>query len=131
MVIPAMDHIDEHLATATLSADYSKAIKAALAIGKATLNWYYNKKDHSEIYRITMGMFSIFNTFNSYLIFNLSFTSSTQAQILSKGWMGGDLGDKSRGNCSYRVFRFIIFFVYKTVGTTTVDSGPVLYLYIT
>ena len=30
MVIPAIDHIDEHLATATLSADYPKAIKVAL-----------------------------------------------------------------------------------------------------
>ena len=41
MVIPAMDHIDEHLATAALSAAYPKAIKAVLAIGKKTLNRYY------------------------------------------------------------------------------------------
>lgn len=55
MVIPAMDHIDEHLATAALNADYPMAIKAALAIGKRTLNRYYNKTDHSEIFRIAMG----------------------------------------------------------------------------
>ena len=51
-----MDHIDEHLATAALNLDYPLAIKAALAVGKATLNRYYNKTDHSEVYRIAMGM---------------------------------------------------------------------------
>jgi hypothetical protein len=50
-----MDHIDEHLATAALNPDYPLAIKAALAVGKATLNRYYNKTDHSEVYRIAMG----------------------------------------------------------------------------
>ena len=50
-----MDHIDTHLATATLSTDYSPSIRAALAMGKKTLNRYYNKTDHSEIYRIAMG----------------------------------------------------------------------------
>ncbi|KAF8797538.1 hypothetical protein BYT27DRAFT_7219086 [Phlegmacium glaucopus] len=29
-------------------------LKAALAIGKKTLNWYYNKTDHSEVFRIAM-----------------------------------------------------------------------------
>jgi hypothetical protein len=54
-VIPAMDHIDEHLATAALNPDYPMPIKAALAIGKKTLNRYYNKTDHSENFRIAMG----------------------------------------------------------------------------
>ena len=44
-----MDHIDQHLATTALNADYPMAIKAALAIGKTTLNRYYNKTEHSEI----------------------------------------------------------------------------------
>ena len=53
-----MDHIDEHLATAALNADYPMAIKAALAIGKKTLsNRYYNKTDLSEIFRIAMSLF--------------------------------------------------------------------------
>ena len=51
-----MDHIDEHLATAAIGNTYPLAIKAALAIGKKTLNRYYNKTDHSEVYRIAMGM---------------------------------------------------------------------------
>lgn len=52
-----MDHIDEHLATASVNADYPAAVKAALAIGKKTLNRYYNKTDHSKIFRIAMGIF--------------------------------------------------------------------------
>ncbi|TFK59317.1 hypothetical protein BDN72DRAFT_946352, partial [Pluteus cervinus] len=56
MVIPAMDHIDTHLATAATSSTYSVAIKAALTIGKRTLNRYYSKTDHSKVFRIAMGM---------------------------------------------------------------------------
>ena len=50
-----MDHIDEHLATAAIEPDYSLAIKSALAIGKKTLNRYYDKTDLSEVFRIAMG----------------------------------------------------------------------------
>ncbi len=54
-----MDHIDEHLATAALNSAYPLAIKAALAVGKRTLNRYYDKTDHSEVFRIAMGKFSL------------------------------------------------------------------------
>jgi hypothetical protein len=54
-----MDHIDTHFATAAQNAQYSVSIRAALAIGKRTLNRYYNKTDHSEIYRIAMGKYCI------------------------------------------------------------------------
>jgi hypothetical protein len=50
-----MDHIDEHLATAVISNKYCPAIKAALAIGKKTINQYYDKTDHSEVFRIVMS----------------------------------------------------------------------------
>ena len=56
-VIPAMDHIDEYLATACGNVKLSKAIRAALDIGKQTLNRYYDKTDHSDVYRIAMGMY--------------------------------------------------------------------------
>jgi len=56
-VIPAMDHINKHLATAALNLDYPLAVKAALAVGKTTLNCYYNKTDHSKVYRIAMSIF--------------------------------------------------------------------------
>jgi hypothetical protein len=50
-----MDHIDTYLATATQNSRNPVSIRAALALGKRTLNRYYNKTDHSEIYRIAMG----------------------------------------------------------------------------
>ena len=58
-VIPAMDHIDEYLATAVRNVKISKAIRAALALGKQTLNRYYNKTDHSDVYRIAMSEFFV------------------------------------------------------------------------
>jgi hypothetical protein len=63
-----MDHIDEHLATAAIDNKYPLAIKAALAIGKKTLNRYYDKTDHSEVFRIAMGTyFHVLPHFFSYL----------------------------------------------------------------
>ena len=66
-----MDHIDEYLATASQNLDYSQAIRAALALGKRTLNRYYDKTDHSEVYRIAMGAlfllnFSRFKTYSRF-----------------------------------------------------------------
>jgi hypothetical protein len=55
-----MDHIDTHLATASIENNYPLAIKAALTIGKKTLNRYYDKTDHSEVFRIAMGMIFLF-----------------------------------------------------------------------
>jgi hypothetical protein len=65
-----MDHIDEHLATAATSPKYSPAIKAALAIGKKTINRYYDKTDHSEVFRIAMGTWYtlIHNSTNNILV---------------------------------------------------------------
>ena len=56
-VIPAMDCIDEVLATNTVDTQYSVSIQAMLAMGKKTLNRYYGKTDHSEVYRIAMSKF--------------------------------------------------------------------------
>ncbi|KAF8152405.1 hypothetical protein B0H34DRAFT_755232 [Crassisporium funariophilum] len=53
-VIPAMDHIDAHIATVAQDMDLPVSIRAALAIGKKTLNRYYNKTDHLEVYSIAM-----------------------------------------------------------------------------
>ena len=64
-----MDHIDEHLATATIDNKYPLVIKAALVIGKRTLNHYYDKTDHSEVFRIVMGShFFMLLHFFSYLL---------------------------------------------------------------
>jgi hypothetical protein len=63
-----MDHINEHLATAAINNCYTLALKAALAIGKKTLNRYYDKTDNSEIFRVAMGTNSLF-ILNLFLIF--------------------------------------------------------------
>jgi hypothetical protein len=62
-VIPAMDHIDAHLASASQNRKYSPAIRASLALGKAHLNKYYDMTDQSEVYRIAMSEYSSSNNF--------------------------------------------------------------------
>ncbi|KAF5355384.1 hypothetical protein D9757_014613 [Collybiopsis confluens] len=54
-VIPAMDAIDEALATGMVdNEEVSDPIKHALAIGKRTINKYYALSDGSNIYRMAM-----------------------------------------------------------------------------
>jgi hypothetical protein len=55
-VIPAMDTINEVLATNALFSKYSVTIYAALSVGKKTLNHYYEKTDFSKTYYIAMGI---------------------------------------------------------------------------
>ena len=50
-----MDHLDEHLVTAASSQKFDPAIRAAITIGKKTLNQYYDRTDYSELYKIVMG----------------------------------------------------------------------------
>jgi hypothetical protein len=88
-----MDHIDEHLATAATGTNrvYPLAIKAALAIGKRTLNRYYNQTDHSNIFRIAMGTYFI-NMLFIFLYMIRSITSSAQAGVFQERRMGKRLG---------------------------------------
>lgn len=51
-----MDFIDKHLATGSINTKYLPSIRASMLIGKRLLNKYYNMTDHSEVYRIAMGM---------------------------------------------------------------------------
>ncbi|KAH8088945.1 hypothetical protein BXZ70DRAFT_865985, partial [Cristinia sonorae] len=53
-VIPAMDEIDETLATLATSPELDKSIRVAVALSKQHLNKYYEKTDMSEVYRIAM-----------------------------------------------------------------------------
>ena len=86
-----MDHIDEHLATAALNYRYPLAIKAAIAIGKRTLNRYYDKTDQSDVFRIAMGTF-YFIFYNELFLIILSVAPSSQAPIFQERWMGGRVG---------------------------------------
>ena len=63
-----MDHIDEYLATASQNPSYSEAICTALTLGKQTLNRYYDKTDHSEVYRIAMGKSAYIQSY--FCVFN-------------------------------------------------------------
>jgi hypothetical protein len=54
-----MDHIDTYLATTIRDKSISAGLQGALALGKRTLNRYYNMTDSSDIYRIAMGKFII------------------------------------------------------------------------
>jgi len=63
-VIPVMDHIDSVLTSVIITSSSKKhkllpSIKAALAIRKRMLNRYYDKTDHSEVFRIAMSEFSL------------------------------------------------------------------------
>ena len=50
-----MDHIDKYLTTTIRDKSISVGLRGALALGRRTLNRYYNLTDSSEIYRIAMG----------------------------------------------------------------------------
>lgn len=64
-----MDHIDKVLATSSDSPrKFCLAIRAALAIGKAAMNKYYNKTDQSELYRIAMSTVSFTNIYSILIL---------------------------------------------------------------
>ena len=84
-----MDHIDEHLATAAIDPNYPLAIKAALAIGKKTLNRYYDKTDHSEVFRIAMGTNNLAILQQTHVSSITSVAPSSQTRILQEGRMAG------------------------------------------
>lgn len=55
-----MDTIDRAFTTASMDDDdFSLPIKVALELGKRILNKYYNLTDESEIYRVSISMFSM------------------------------------------------------------------------
>jgi len=68
-VIPAMDHLDKVLVTTSDNSQFSLPIRAALVIGKNTINRYYNKTDYSEVYRIAMSMYYHIHVFSLLIYF--------------------------------------------------------------
>ena len=61
-VILTMDHIDQLLTTTSLNCSYTLAIHAAVGTAKKTLSQYYALTDHSEVYHIAMGKYSLHST---------------------------------------------------------------------
>jgi hypothetical protein len=72
-----MDHLDEHLASAIVTRTYDPAIRAAVAIGKRTLNRYYDRTDQSDLYRIAMGMWLSIPSCKALILFAQSYTHAT------------------------------------------------------
>ncbi|KAG2741633.1 hypothetical protein P692DRAFT_201661077, partial [Suillus brevipes Sb2] len=53
-VIPAIDHIDEMLTSHQSNQSLNGAVRAALSLGKKTLDRYYSLTDSSDVYRVAM-----------------------------------------------------------------------------
>ena len=83
-VIPAMDHIDTHLATASQNLKYSPAIRASLALRKAHLNKYYDMTDYSEVYRIAMSECSLLIILFNYNSVEQSYIHDTNFNISAR-----------------------------------------------
>lgn len=95
-----MDHIDTHLATAAIENKYPLAIKAALAIGKKTLNRYYDKTDHSEVFRIAMSkIFQLSKNSSKSFLFISSTASSSQGRIFQECKLVGRVDRGGNANC--------------------------------
>jgi len=75
MVIPAMDHIDRELTKYSVNRKYLHCIRSGVSLAKETLNRYYSRTDHSEVYRIAMGKCDTVSFLRQKLT-NLSSTSS-------------------------------------------------------
>lgn len=84
IVIPAMDHINAHLATASQNSKYSPAIQASLKLRKAHLNKYYNMTDHSEVYQIAMSEFIFWITLFNYNYLEQSYIHDTNFNISTR-----------------------------------------------
>ena len=89
-VIPAMDHIDKFLDTMSESHRFSLSIRAALIVGKNTLNQYYTKTDQSETYWIAMSKSSAIYPlpFCSFLTFFMAVLHPRHklAYFKAQGW---------------------------------------------
>ena len=91
-----MDYIDSVLTNAIITGTSKRhkllsSIKAALVIGKHTLNRYYDRTDHSEVFRIAMGMFNFLALRLDMLIYLYSSTPSTQAAVFQERRMAPEV----------------------------------------
>ena len=58
-VIPAIDRLDEFLNKEVADDTRQPAIRAACSLAKKTLNYYYEKSDEADVYRVSMGAYSL------------------------------------------------------------------------
>jgi hypothetical protein len=86
VVIPAMDHINNILATSSDKHQYSPSIRAALVISKNTINKYYSKTDHSETYHIAMGSYTFIHMLPSPSFLAVLHPRHKLAYFKAQGW---------------------------------------------
>jgi len=87
-MIPAIDHINQHLATAACNNAYKLCIQAAVVMDKKLLNKYCSYTDHSELYHIAIGELT---SLNAWLLLTNNFCSSSskpQAGLFHSGQLG-------------------------------------------
>lgn len=104
-VIPAIDHIDAHLTTASRDeAKFSRPIRIACGLAKKTLDKYYSLTDNSISYRIAMGMCARCGTaMLSLLTYFYSSTSTTQVGIFPQDEVVGSMDHDRAQDCRKRV----------------------------
>jgi hypothetical protein len=54
-----MDHIDHELTKYSINRKYLHSIRSGVSLAKETLNHYYSRTDHSEVYRIAMSKYDM------------------------------------------------------------------------
>lgn len=83
-----MDVIDEALATKSTDRTLGLPIRAAVRIGKLTLNRYYGLTDASDVYRIAMGKHSLSHTLSLSNPHFFSSTPTSQVTIFQERRLG-------------------------------------------
>ncbi len=96
-VVPTMDRIDAML-NSSATTPLAPGVRHALTFARKLMDKYYSKTDLSNVYRIAMGMYSIFNALSTNKAIVCSAPSSTQTQVLSAARMGEGLDQNSGGD---------------------------------
>lgn len=91
-----MDRIDAVLRDAGTTA-LTPSVRHALIFARKLLDKYYSKTDLSNVYRIAMGMSSIFSYYRTFNSCATTYSSppSTKTQVLPATWLGGGLDQHS------------------------------------
>jgi hypothetical protein len=82
-----MDHINEVLTSQCINTSYYAPVCAALAMGKKTLNHYYNLTDSSKVYHIAMGSsHPCFLFYNHFTLFTVLHPCHKLSYFTKAGW---------------------------------------------
>ena len=68
--------------------EYSRALRAALSMGKQLLDKYYSLTDNSKIYHIAMSNISLLFLLFFVFIIDSSSSPKVQIEVLREAWLG-------------------------------------------